>query len=118
MNAKLKVRDFTMHGTSGLSILHDKWVNWVIEHQNEKGFSPENNYGLGRISHHSWFVNNDKFEISNEQWIYSYVLPDATGFIGFEQNRWENDNCVLFDVYGKERTRLTVPWRSCRSGPS
>lgn len=38
------------------------------------------------------------------------MLPDSTGFICFESES-KPDNCTLLDAYGKERMRLTVPWR-------
>ncbi len=114
MNRQLKISDFTMHGSSGRSVLHDRWIDWVLQNQNTPGASKENAYGLGRVTHHSWRVGDALIRVSNDDWIYSVVLPDASGFIGFEQHRQEPDNCLLLDAYGKERMRLTVPWELTR----
>lgn len=92
-----------MHGSTGLVVLHEKWIGWALSH------TQENNYGMGSITHHSWYVGDEYIEITNEDWYFAFLLPDATGFIAFEQG-WKPDNCLLLDAYGKERMRLVVPW--------
>lgn len=104
MNSPQTIRQYSMHGSTGFVVLHEKWIDWVLSH------TPENNYGMGSITHHSWYVGDEYIEVANENWYFAFVLPDLLGFIAFEQNRWEPDNCLLLDAYGKERMRLTVPW--------
>ena len=103
------IRDFTIHGSSGHSVLNSKWLDWIAEHQNKPGCTYDNRYGFGRGTHFSWYVGDERIERAVDKWIYVHELPDASGFIGFEKD-WKPDNCLLFDAYGKERMRLTVPW--------
>lgn len=104
-----KVRSFRKHGTTGLVVLDDQWIQWVLEHQNLPGYSHENGYGLGEITKVSWDVEGKTYEVLIKDWLYSAVLPDKSGFISFDYTGWKPDNCVLLDAYGKERMRLTVP---------
>jgi hypothetical protein len=104
------INNFCMHGSTGIVVLHEKWIDWVDAHQNLPGFSHENGYGLGKVTHHSWEVDGEKITIKNDDWIYSKLLPDANGFIAFENTK-RYDNCLLLDAYGKERMRLCVPWQ-------
>lgn len=110
MSAIHAIIDFTLHGSSGLSVLNEKWITWVLEHQNKPGFSQENAYGLGRVTHVTWRVDGRLISVPIEEWSYCKTLPDASGFICFE-SEWKPDNCTLLDAYGKERMRLTVPWQ-------
>jgi hypothetical protein len=104
-----KVRMYTRHSDSGLSLLNEEWVEWVLTHQSRPGATNENGWGFGRVAYYSWHVGHQRIEVSIEQWPYAHVLPDASGFIGFEK-RGAPDNCLLLDAFGKERMRLTVPW--------
>lgn len=63
---------------------------------------------FGPIEKYSWLVDEKEICIGDKGF-YLKGLPDASGFIAFESD-WKPDNCVLLDVYGKERMRLTVPW--------
>lgn len=42
------------------------------------------------------------------------MLPDGSGFLLCE-NLPRSDNLVLLDVYGGERTRLSIPWQLTRT---
>jgi len=109
----LRVNNFMMHGTEGYSILRDKWVDWVNEHQGKLNCSLENGWGFGKVTHYSWNVGDELIRVSVDKWIYSILLPDSSGFIGFEEGL-KPDGCLLLDAYGKERRRLTVPWELTR----
>lgn len=102
------LRDFTMHGSSGHSVLRSKWLDWVAAHQGLEGSDRENGFGFGHMTHYSWYVGDEKIEMPFVQWDYWCELPDASGFIIFQSKR-NTDNCVLRDAYGKDRMRLTVP---------
>ncbi len=101
MTRREQISEFTLHGSSGASVLDKDFLFWIESH-------PGTNFG--RITSYSWCVNDKIFrtqiDISKQVWS---SLPDTTGFIAFESD-WKPDNCVLLDVYGKERMRLTVPW--------
>jgi len=112
-----KIENFGMHGSTGLFVAHDKWGDWVLEHQNKPGYTQENGYGLGVVLSHSWEIDGKTITVPNAQWTYSTLLPDRSGFIGFERERKPN-NCVLLDAFGKERMRLTVPWKLTGAGSS
>jgi hypothetical protein len=103
-----KIENFRFVGSSGLVVLRDAWVEWVLEHQNLPGYSQENGYGLGSVTKLAWEVDGKICEVPSEKWPYAVVLPDASGFIAFEEG-WKPDNCLLLDAYGQERMRLTVP---------
>lgn len=105
----LIVHDFTMHGSSGHNVLRSKWLDWVAEHQGMEGCSRENGFGFGQTTHYSWYVDGRKILVRAESGKYWCQLPDSSGFIIFDDKR-DKDNCVLLDVYGKERMRLIVPW--------
>ncbi|OUL98742.1 hypothetical protein A8M77_30135 [Variovorax sp. JS1663] len=63
---------------------------------------------------YTWIVDGVEYErVDNTNHISLRELPDASGFICFESD-WKPDNCLLLDVYGNERTRLTVPWQLTR----
>jgi hypothetical protein len=114
MNRKHFIEKYTRHSNTGLSLPDDKWIEWVLQHQGDAGANNENGWGFGRVTHYSWYVGDQLIETpakgGKETW---EVLPDASGFICFEDD-WKPDNCLLLDVYGKERMRLTVPWQFTR----
>lgn len=97
------ISDFTLHGSSGLSVLDASFLDWLRNHKSEE---------LGdKIVAYSWNVNGQHIKITIDTGkVTWYVLPDASGFICFERDHIPN-NCTLLDVYGKERMRLTVPWQ-------
>jgi len=103
------VRDFTKHGEFGHSVLDSKWLDWIEDHRNNPGSTYDNRYGFGRLINYSWFVGDKRIEMPFVQWDYWCELPDASGFIVFQGKR-NTDNCVLRDVYGKDRMRLIVPY--------
>ncbi|GAA4346849.1 hypothetical protein GCM10023165_31660 [Variovorax defluvii] len=107
------IKRYTRHSDKGFALLDDQWIDWVLQHQGEPGATNENGWGFGRVTHYSWYVGDERIEVSIDQWVHAHVLPDASGFIGFEKG-WQPNNCVLLDVYGKERMRLTVPWQLTR----
>jgi len=96
-----KISNFTLHGSTGLSVLDSNFLAWLETHSSSE---------LGRITAYGWRVGDNDFQIEIDIGKRTWrVLPDATGFIAFESD-WKPDNCLLLDVYGKERMRLTVPW--------
>ena len=92
------IRDFRMHGSSGLSVLDSDFLKWLETHSSIE---------LGeKIVAYSWTVDGIHQKCPKNG--YWRVLPDSSGFICFESERKSN-NCVLRDVFGKERMRLKVP---------
>lgn len=92
---------FTLHNGRGQKILARDLLAWRDPVDGGSIFGPVEKY--------SWLVDDDEFFLISKGF-YLKELPDATGFIAFE-SEWKPDNCVLLDVYGKERLRLTVPWQ-------
>mgnify|MGYP003585633687 CR=1 FL=1 len=102
------VTGFTLHNARGQSVLHRDLLKWMDD------VNPANDV-FGPVTCYSWFVDGDEFRRWNQTLNFSLQeLPDAKGFIGFERDRTV-DNCLLLDVYGKERMRLTVPWQLTKS---
>jgi hypothetical protein len=98
-----KVEGFTLHNDRGQSILARELGSWMTRNGKLEVFGP--------VVAYSWSVYGIGYERSNEPPSLSlHELPDASGFIGFEES-WKPDNCLLLDAYGKERLRLTVPWQ-------
>jgi hypothetical protein len=92
--------EFTLHNNRGQKIPASDLLAWKDPATGDSVFGP--------IEKYSWMVDDQEFFFKLEDvWLRS--LPDASGFIAFESD-WKPDNCVLLDVYGKERMRLTVPW--------
>lgn len=105
MTGAEKIRDFTLHDALGNSMLDKDWLKWINEHAGR---------GFGPTVSHSWYVGNQRMEVlANRQEEIWEVLPDASGFTCFESDR-KPDNCLLLDIFGKERMRLTVPWQLAR----
>jgi hypothetical protein len=100
-----KVKAFTLHNDRGMSIADAELLNWRKYYPDDKADI------FGPITKYSWFVDDTFYEIQKPKGQSWEILPDASGFIVFEQKRWEPDNCLLLDAYGKERMRLTVPWQ-------
>jgi len=101
-----RVEAFSLHGESGVVVLNKDFLKWIETH------SPSE---LGsKIDAYSWMVEGRNLivpiDISQVTW---HELPDASGFICLEKP-WVPNNCLLLDVYGKERMRLTVPWQLTR----
>lgn len=98
------ISEFTLHNNRGQSVLDSGLATWMAGSGEFEIFGPVTSY--------SWKTNGTPVRYSDpESKISLHVLPDASGFIGFEKKRWEPDNCTLLDAYGKERMRLTVPWQ-------
>lgn len=94
---------FKKHNDRGQSVLYSEFKNWTDPITGSEIFGPVISY--------SWDTNGEKIEFFDPKNRFTlHPLPDASGFICFE-SRWEPDNCVLLDAYGKERMRLTVPWQ-------
>lgn len=92
---------FTLCNTKGQKILASDLLGWRDSVTGSDVFGP--------IDQYLWFVDGKQICIDKKGcWLRG--LPDASGFIAFESD-WRPDNCVLLDVYGKERMRLTVPWQ-------
>jgi hypothetical protein len=107
---KFNISGFGYRGATQLFVEAAHWTEWVLEHQGKEGFSHENHYGLGKVIQYEWSVGQTRVVVPIVTWTFRpVVLPDATGFIAFESD-WKPNNCLLLDVYGKERMRLTVPW--------
>lgn len=109
-----KVEKYTLHSDKGLELLDKKRTEWTLQHMGKPDCNAENSWGFGKVTYFSWYVGEQRIEVPAEKWIYAEVLPDASGFIGFEKG-WNPNNCLLFDAYGKERMRLTVPWELTKS---
>lgn len=102
---------FGYRGSTRLFVEDAHWVDWVLAHQGQAGFTKEDHYGLGEVVQYEWRVGEDRLSVPPSKWSFvPAVLPDGSGFIGFEPT-WSPDNCVLLDAYGRERMRLTVPWQ-------
>lgn len=100
------VSDFTLHDSNGNYILEKDSLLWIEQHEG---------LGFGPVVAYSWRVNGKRFEApANRRRATWEVLPDASGFICLESD-WKPDNCLLLDVFGKERMRLTVPWQLTRA---
>ena len=100
-----KVKSFTLHNDRDLSIADSELLNW------RKYYPDDKTDIFGPITKYSWLVNDAFYEAQKPKGQSWEILPDASGFIGFEKKRWEPDNCLLLDAYGKERMRLIVPWQ-------
>ncbi len=97
-----KVASFRWHDREGNVILHDEWLSWLQSHDGR---------GFGPVVMYSWVVAADSYESLVDRKIFNWeLLPDCSGFICFE-SAWKPDNCLLLDAFGKERMRLTVPWK-------
>ncbi len=95
------IEKFTLHNNRGQKILASDLLRWRDPVTGGDVFGP--------IEKYSWVVDGNEICIDKQnRWLRE--LPDASGFIAFESD-WRLDNCVLLDVYGKERIRLTVPWQ-------
>ncbi|MDR0779984.1 MAG: hypothetical protein LBF16_04725 [Pseudomonadales bacterium] len=94
-----KVEFFTLHNDKGQSILDADLARWNVSQEPLKRI-------YGPFIRRSWQVNGEELESSRPgNWC---LLPDASGFILFE-NDWRPDNSVVLDAYGNERMRLMVP---------
>ncbi len=106
----LGVSGFGFRGATQLFVEADHWVEWVLGHQHLPKFSHETHYGLGHVVQYEWNVGDEHINAPVEKWTFTpRVLPDGSGFIGFEPVQ-SPSNCVVLDAYGQQRLRLTVPW--------
>lgn len=94
------ISKFSMHNNRGQKILVSDLLKWRDPDSGSEIFGP--------VVKYSWVVGAENYSLESTD-IWLRELPDASGFIAFESD-WKPDNCVLLDVYGKERIRLTVPW--------
>lgn len=94
------ISKFSMHNNRGHIRLESTRDQWRDPDSGSEIFGP--------VVKYSWVVGAENYSLESTD-IWLRELPDATGFIAFESD-WKPDNCVLLDVYGKERMRLTVPW--------
>lgn len=99
---QVHVDSFTLHNDRGQSVLDSELSGWMAR---EGGFEI-----FGPVVRYSWNVDGIELEVPRPQHVSWHLLPDAAGFICFEK-KWEPDNCILLDAYGKERMRLSVPWQ-------
>jgi hypothetical protein len=96
------VSQFRLHNGKGQSILDSDLTLWMTQNGKFQVFGP--------VTLYSWEISGTLIEFDNSAQTASIkILPDATGFICFE-NTFAPDNCLLLDAWGKERMRLTVPW--------
>jgi hypothetical protein len=92
-----KISNFTLHNARGESVLASELAQWALRAQR-----PFN------VASYSWMVNGKLISrIKNSYW---RELPDASGFICFEDDR-DTDNCYVTDIYAEQRYRLRVPWK-------
>ena len=97
-----KIENFTIHNNRGQSILDSELINWreVVFGEENEIFGPLIGYSW-KIGEHVLYLGRDKG--------YLCELPDASGFICFEDGFSANNNCLLLNAFGLERMRLTVP---------
>jgi hypothetical protein len=100
-----KVNSFTLHNGRNQSVPNSELLNWRKYYPNDESDI------FGPVITYSWYVDDLSFR--SQYTGYWCELPDASGFICFERE-WKPDNCLLLDVYGKERIRLIVPWQLTR----
>lgn len=102
-----KLEAFALHNDRGQSILDGELLSWRKIYPNSKADI------FGPVVAYSWFVDGVEIFLDDASSQLSlHELPDASGFIGFERSKPSMpNNCLLFDVYGKERMRLRVPWQ-------
>lgn len=99
-----KIELFTLHNARNQSVLDSELLRW------KDPLNPSNDV-FGPVIRYTWLVDGQQYASPSTG--YWRLLPDASGFISFscDESRWKPDNCLLLDAYGKERMRLTVPWR-------
>lgn len=101
-NSKSNIAAFRWIDSAGNLLAPENSVEWYVTHDST---------GFGPIVGYQWLVNGTQIKVDvNTQKVTWYQLPDATGFISFEAG-WEPDNCLLLDVFGNQKARLTVPWQ-------
>lgn len=96
----------TRHYADGLTVSDDLPLDQKIKVMAGRKPSP-----LVRVT---WMCDSKPFELNiklrdGKALMSVSKLPDSSGLICFE-DRYAEDNCLLLDVYGNERMRLTVPW--------
>lgn len=96
-----RIENFTLHNDRGQTVLASNLLTWKDDLHHPSGI-------FGPVLKHSWQVDDQTYERLNPRNDGMGVLPRFAGFIVFE-SAWKPDNCLLLDVYGKERMRLTVP---------
>ncbi len=94
-----RISQFSMHNNRGHVRLESARDQWRDPDSGSEIFGP--------VVKYSWLVGAENYFLEKAD-ISLRELPDASGFIAFESD-WKPDNCLLLDVYGKERMRLTVP---------
>ena len=94
----IKIKDLSLENAAGETVL------FKISSGN-----PKCNY-RGPTTRHFWVVEGKPYQRLNPRNDYLRMLPDSTGFLLCE-NVERQDNLVLLDTCGKERMRLSVPWK-------
>ncbi|WP_201313833.1 hypothetical protein [Dyella sp. EPa41] len=95
-----KVELPTLRNALGEAVARNQLINWKPADGSGRPFLPVEI---------SWIVNGRRLSLPMRKGLLINVLPDASGFICFEDDR-DTDNCYVLDAYGKERYRLRVPW--------
>ena len=74
----IRVNSFTLHGSSGVSVLDATFLDWLQQHKPEE---------LGEaLVAYSWTVEGRYIEVSIDTAMVTWcLLPDASGFICFER---------------------------------
>lgn len=94
------ISNFTLHNAQHEKV-HDKDIlAWV---------AAQNPWRIFNTTGYSWHVGEKEVYLAKNN-LNLYLLPDVSGFLCIE-NTQVPANCTLLDAYGKERKRLTVPWR-------
>jgi hypothetical protein len=95
-----KVELPTLRNVLGESVARNQLVHWKAPDGSGRPFFP---------IELSWIVDGNRLCLPIRRGLKIHVLPDASGFICFEDGR-DTDNCYILDAYGDECYRLRVPW--------
>ena len=104
-----KVESLVLHNDRSQSVPDSELLNWRLRYPDSASDI------FGPVIAYTWRVEGAECRIDDLLNRFDLqLLPDASGFICFESD-WKPDNCLLLDVFGKERVRLTVPWQLTRA---
>lgn len=97
------IENLKKHNSRGQSVLFSTFKSWRDPVTRSDIFGP--------VIAYSWTVDEKLASLKDPKKNFSlHLLPDASGFICFE-NPWVPNNYLLLDAYAKERVHLTVPWQ-------
>lgn len=101
-----QIEHFMLHNDRGDALPAVDFVKHLLEwrktHSHASIFGP--------VIRHTWQHQGTKFERPNPQRDVWILTPDRTGFAVVE-NATRCDNLVLLNAQGKERMRISIPWK-------